>query len=191
MAILVVTAPTLVPLVYGDAWGAAVAPTQILAVAGVAFAVSVGMSPLLLAAGQPKVILAANLAYMTVFGVAIYVACSAGIIAVAVAAVVTNVAFTFVTARFIVERRLGIPSAALLTETGRTLIAVLPILAIGFPAHAALVSLGAPGIVTVCSVVGLSLTAYAAFIKLRSPDLWRDLSDIAVRLRPHDRRQRP
>lgn len=67
LATFVGVAPVLVPWLFGAAWEPAVTPAQIMAVAGMADAVTTGVGPLMIALGRPKQLLAWNLVQLAAF----------------------------------------------------------------------------------------------------------------------------
>lgn len=60
LATFVGVAPVLVPWLFGPSWEPAVVPAQIMAVAGMADAVTTGVGPLMIALGRPKELLVWN-----------------------------------------------------------------------------------------------------------------------------------
>ena len=68
LSLLIVTAPDLVPWLFGERWAPAVEPVQILCVAGMIAAILTGYPQIMLAAGKPRVLLVFN-----VFLLALYV----------------------------------------------------------------------------------------------------------------------
>ena len=69
LTLLIVTAPDLVPWLFGERWAPAVEPVQILCVAGMIAAILTGYPQIMLAAGKPRALLVFN-----VFLLALYVA---------------------------------------------------------------------------------------------------------------------
>ena len=68
LALLIVLAPYIVPLLFGDAWIPAVEPTQILALAGMLAAVLTGYSQVMLAIGKPRQLLWFNVGRLVLYG---------------------------------------------------------------------------------------------------------------------------
>ena len=67
LAGFVAVAPTLVPWLFGPSWEPAVVPAQIMAVAGMADAVTTGIGPLMITLGRPRLLLAWNIAELAVY----------------------------------------------------------------------------------------------------------------------------
>ncbi len=83
LGLLVVTAPVLVPWIYGSQWTSAVLPAQILALAGAALALNVGTEQVLLASGKPRQLMWFTAVVATAIAVATAVAAPYGVTTVA------------------------------------------------------------------------------------------------------------
>ena len=67
LSLLIVTAPELVPWLFGPRWAPAVEPVQILCVAGMIAAVLTGYPQIMLAAGKPRALLVFNVVLLGVY----------------------------------------------------------------------------------------------------------------------------
>ena len=105
LVLLAITAPKLVPFVFGSHWKLAVVPTQILAFAGIATALTYCSTPFLLASGHPRAVFKLNTATLVVYLGAILVAVPHGLRAVCGAVVGAN--FVTMVASYALSRRLG------------------------------------------------------------------------------------
>lgn len=71
LAGFIAVAPALIPWLFGEAWEPAVVPAQILAVAGMAEAVTTGIGFLMIVLGRPGLLLAWNVLTLVAYGVMI------------------------------------------------------------------------------------------------------------------------
>ena len=93
---LSVLAPSLVPLVFGEQWIDAVPVVQLLAISSCLNGILHGVGAGLLAAGQPRRIIVAQIAWIAVLVPALYVASQVSIVAVGVAHVLGILVFAAV-----------------------------------------------------------------------------------------------
>jgi lipopolysaccharide exporter len=184
LAILIVTAPELVPLVFGDAWRAAIGPTQILAVAGMIAAILTGYPQVMLAAGRPRPLMIFNCCVLALYGLAVYATANRGLDTVAVAVVIVHVAMLAAVYLILFRRVLGMPIGRLVGDLAPAVLGSAAIVAVGLPLAAALRSLGTPAplLVLVAGVVGLAVQALALRVFFRP--VWADVSSLIRRVLP-------
>lgn len=96
LVLLAITAPTLVPFVFGSNWSAASGPVQVLALGGAATVLIDAAGTVLMASGRPRALLGFGAGHFLVYGVAVLIVAPLGITAVAVAAAVVHSAFVIV-----------------------------------------------------------------------------------------------
>jgi lipopolysaccharide exporter len=184
LAILIVTAPELVPLVFGDAWRAAVEPTQILAVAGMVAAILTGYPQVMLAAGRPRPLMVFNCCVLLGYGLAVFATASLGLAAVAVAVVGVHLAMLAAVYLILFRRVLGMPIGRLVGDLGPAVLASAAILAVGFPLAGLLRELGAGPAPLVLAVGCAGLVVQALTLRSFFPDVWRDISSLVRRVLP-------
>jgi O-antigen/teichoic acid export membrane protein len=184
LAILIVTAPELVPLVFGDAWRAAVEPTQILAVAGMIAAILTGYPQVMLAAGRPRPLLVFNCCVLVVYGLAVLVTASLGLAAVAVAVVVVHVAMLAAVYVILFRRVLGIPIGRLVSDLAPAVLGSAAIVAVGLPLAGLLreLDVAAPLIILGAGCTGLLVQALT--LRTFFPAVWNDVSSLIRRILP-------
>lgn len=184
LAILIVTAPELVPLVFGDAWRAAVEPTQVLAVAGMIAAILTGYPQVLLAAGRPRPLMVFNCCVLVGYAAAVFATAGQGLVAVAVAVVGVHVAMLAAVYLILFPRVLGMPAERLVGDLAPAVVGSAAILALGLPLASLLREAGAaaPLIVLAAGLAGLLVQA----LVLRSlfPPVWSDVSALVRRVLP-------
>jgi O-antigen/teichoic acid export membrane protein len=182
---LIAVAPEFVPWLYGATWTEAGPLTQILAVGGMIAAVGTGTGPLLMAAGQPRALLAYNVTGFVAYTLAVLAAIPFGLTAVCIAIVIVR-ATTFVAMQyFVVERRVGIP----VLETVRD--DVVPAVTCGLPQlaitwlvlHISLdAGLPVAPAIAVAGVAGLAV--YMLLMRRHFRATWADVTMLFGRLLP-------
>lgn len=183
LALLIVLAPILVPLVFGPAWRPAVVPTQILVGAGMVAAILTGYPQVMLAIGRPRALLKFNLAMLLVYAGAIFAASSYGLVAVSITASCTYGLILVGVYRFLLRRYFGISLLGLVSELGPALVSCLALLAVTGPL-AALCGPVWPRAGTAAMTGSAGLLAYALVLRVGFPAAWSDLSKLLVRVFP-------
>jgi O-antigen/teichoic acid export membrane protein len=184
LAILIVTAPELVPLVFGEAWKAAVEPAQILAVAGMIAAILTGYPQVMLAAGRPRPLMVFNCCVLVVYGAAVYLTAGLGLVAVAIAVVAIHVAILAAVYLVLFRAVLGLPVGRLVTDLAPAIAASGLVLVVGVPLADLLrdAGLAAPLVVLGAGLAGLA--AQALTLRALFPNVWADVSGLLRRLAP-------
>lgn len=176
LAILLVTAPATVPLLYGHGWEHAVLPTQILVAAGAATAVGTGIGPLMMAAGRPRALLVSNLLSLVTLGLVVVVCSGHGLTATCAGVAVYRVLNLVVTQYFLATRIVGISlRETLIDDPGPAAISSLalvlcakPVFGMlhGWPAPLAVLVTTLAGAVTYCTVLRTAFPGAAADVAL-------------------------
>jgi O-antigen/teichoic acid export membrane protein len=164
---LILLAPVAVPLIFGDQWEEAVEPTQILAVAGMMAAIQAGTGPLLLAVGRPGVLLRWNLSKIIGLGVVVYFVAPEGLVALAAAVTIFNVARSLIGQQILLSRYAGIDVRGLFFVCLPALTATAAMLLLGW-----------------------GVLAYIATLALAFPAALTELRDVRNRLLPRRPRLR-
>jgi glycosyltransferase involved in cell wall biosynthesis/O-antigen/teichoic acid export membrane protein len=136
---LFVLAPVIVPLVFGEQWSEAVPVVQLLALSsclnGLLQAVGAGF----LAAGQPRRIIAAQVAWLLLLVPGLYITAQISIVAVAFAHMLSMLVFGGVKLAFVIStlrvggRQLGRASAPSLLATGAMVLVLVPTVRLAAP----------------------------------------------------------
>jgi O-antigen/teichoic acid export membrane protein len=183
LTLLAVTAPVLIPWIYGGQWRPAVVPTQILAIAGVANLI---ISTLLVAIQADRrnwTITAYSWGNFVCYAAAVFATARHGIVAVAIAAAVTHTAFLFIGYLLLCRGKL---TQAIMT-LARDLFPATACAA-AFATAALAVSKAMDGAVPVvpyiASVSVAGGVAYLAAMRIGFPSSWRMLRSVAKRLVP-------
>lgn len=133
LSILIVTAPELVPWVFGPEWAPAVAPVQILAVAGMIAAVLTGYPQILLAAGRPRALLIFNLGLLALYIAVSWLAAPYGITTLAFAVVGIHLVLLVAVYAGLFRGVLGIPVRRLVTDLVPAVVGSAVLLGVALP----------------------------------------------------------
>ena len=93
LAVLTITAPQLVPWLFGAEWAPAVLPMQILAAGGASTIVIDAVGVALMASGRPRALLGFGVGHFVTYALAVLVASRFGLAGVAAAASIVHTAF--------------------------------------------------------------------------------------------------
>lgn len=184
LAILIVTAPVLIPWVFGSEWAPSVLPAQILAVAGMIAAILTGFAQVLLAAGHPRALLRFNVVLLVVYAGAVFATVGQGIVAVAIAVVAVYVAQLIAVYAILFRRVVGIPVSRMISDLAPAVVGGLALLAACFPLTHLLRGAELPPALIVAVVGALGLLVHGAVLRWLFPPVWHDLAALARRVLP-------
>lgn len=184
LAILIVTAPVLIPWLFGPEWGPSVLPTQILAVAGMIAAILTGFPQVLLAAGKPQALLRFNVVLLAVYAGAVFATVQRGIVAVSIAVVAVYVAQLVVVYAVLLRRVVGIPVGQMVTDLAPALAGGLALLAVCFPLTHWMRAADVPPILILLAVGSLGMLIHCTVLRQFFPATWSDLVSLAQRVLP-------
>jgi PST family polysaccharide transporter len=184
LAILIVTAPVLIPWLFGPEWGPSVLPAQILAVAGMIAAILTGFAQVMLAAGRPRELFWFNLILLAVYAGAVFATVGQGIVAVAIAVVAVYVAQLLAVYGILFRKVLGIPVNQMVGDLAPAVAGGLALLAVCFPLTRLMREAGLPPLPIVATIGALGLLIHCAVVRVFFPLVWRDLSELARRVLP-------
>jgi O-antigen/teichoic acid export membrane protein len=176
LAVYILVAPELVPLAFGARWAPAVLPSQILAVAGMVFALAGGSGPLLVAAGHPRALLYSNIANTLSFAVVVIVFARFGLTTLCVAVAAVTLVFYIGQYYLLIDRLVGIPMSDLWGDVAPGLTSLAPLAGAGGVALLACSAVGGvPALVQIVFVAAVATAAYLAFLRVTFPESWADL----------------
>jgi O-antigen/teichoic acid export membrane protein len=184
LSILIVTAPELVPWVFGERWAPAVAPVQILAVAGMIAAVLTGYPQILLAAGRPRALLIFNLGLLSLYIVVSWVAAPYGITTLAFAVVGVHLVLLVAVYAGLFRGVLGIPVRRLVTDLVPAVIGSAALLAVAFPVATLLRDQHAATFFVVAGTALSGGLVYLAILSTFFHPIWNDLLALIRRVLP-------
>lgn len=188
---LIGLAPVLIPWLFGAPWEPAVVPTQILAVAGMLTAILTGVSPLVLAVGRPRALLAYNVASATLYAAAVFLVAPYGLTAVC-GVVVAVYAVQFACAQvFLLERLVGIPVRDLVHDAGPGAVSSAALLVATFAVVQVADAAGLPAAMVLALGGALGACAYLLTLRACFAEAWADLAVLGRLLRRKHRARAP
>jgi lipopolysaccharide exporter len=189
LAVLTITAPQLVPWLFGAEWAPAVEPMQWLAVGGAATLVIDAIGVALMASGRPRALLGFGVGHFASYALAVLVASRFGLAAVAAAASIVHTAFLGVAYALMLRGTDERPLRTMWAEIGPATASSLGLVAAAVPVNIALSAAGTPTIVQLAVVTAVGLAAYAAALRIAFPAAWRDVLAVARRVLPRPPRR--
>jgi lipopolysaccharide exporter len=181
LAMMVATAPVLIPWLFGARWEPSVVPLQILAFAGMAAVLFESVAPVLLASGRVRSLLGYNAIALALYGGAVFVAAPHGLTAVCLTVVGVHVVLLAGTYYVLLHGRLGIPIRDLWGDLVPAGVATAMLLAAAAPVTALLDGAELPSLVTLLSAGVAGGAAYLATLRLLFPSAWADLDTLVRR----------
>lgn len=183
LATFIVAAPVLVPWLFGSIWSPAVLPAQIMAVAGMAEAVTAGIGPLMVAVGRPGALLRFNLVVFAAYAVVIWVLVPYGIDVVAAGVAAFGVLAVLAVQVFIRQPLVGLTWRDLWSETRAGIVVGLGILAGGTIVREALDAFDLAPFVVLCALGAIVLGLYVALLRALFPVELGDLRAVVAAVR--------
>lgn len=181
---LAITAPIVVPVVYGHAWNSAVVPTQVLCIGGAATLVINAIGSVLMATGRAKGLLGYGASHFVVYVGSVIIVAQFGLIAVAIDGAVVHSAFAVVAYGMIARRTGQRAGAALWQDIRPASISCLGMAVVAVPvslgSSAAHISDG-PRFVAIFAACALG---YLLTLRVVFAEAWNDLLLVARRLVP-------
>ncbi|HEY1358065.1 MAG TPA: oligosaccharide flippase family protein [Thermoleophilaceae bacterium] len=184
LALLVITAPDLVPWVFGERWAPAALPAQILAFAGMIAAILTGYPQVMLAAGKPRALMIFNVGVLAAYCVLVWFAAPHGLTTVAVAVVGIHVSMLFTVYGVLFRNVLGIPLRRLLADIAPGAVSSCALAAAAVPTLGLMHGLGAPTFFELAAVGLVGAAVYLLALRALFPAAWSDLAMLVRRLRP-------
>ncbi len=184
LALLAIVAPVLVPWLFGDRWGAAVLPTQILAVGGASTLVIDAAGASLMASGRAKAVMGFGWGHFAVYALAVFLVAPLGIVAVAIAAAVVHSLFVIVAYVLLMSGSAELPLSRLWRDIGPATLASAALATLAVPASVALHGADAPPVLYLVGVTVVAGIAYFLALRLCFPASLRSLRNFVAHLAP-------
>jgi lipopolysaccharide exporter len=184
LALLIVTAPDLVPWLFGERWAPAVEPVQILCVAGMIAAILTGYPQIMLAAGRPRALLAFNVCLLALYAVASWFAAPYGIVALAWAVLGVHIVLLVSVYTVLFHGALGIPVRRMITDLFPAIASSVLMLAVVNPLAELLRNAGVPILPLLATIGIVGAWAYLAALYSIFPAVWGDVAQLTRRVLP-------
>jgi O-antigen/teichoic acid export membrane protein len=181
---LAITAPLVVPWLFGPAWESAVLPTQLLCGGGAATLVINAIGPALMAAGRPRALLGYGIAHFAVYVGSVVVVAPLGIAAVALDASLVHGLFLIVAYAVLLHGAEEHPLRCMSRDLAPALVACAGMAAAAVPADLLLSSAHLARPLHFLLVGLVAAAAYLLVLRTRFSRSWADLRALADRLLP-------
>lgn len=187
LATFIGLAPTLVPWVFGARWQPTVVPAQIMAVAGMADAITTGSGPLMVAIGRPGALLRWNVGLLVAYATMVFFLAPHGLTVVAIGVAGFGVCTVLGIQLVLLGPHVGLTLRHLWDDVHPALATGACVLAAGYGVRAALSPIHVPPVVLLL-VSGLAAAGvYALVLKVVFPAVWADLVAITGNVRGRTR----
>lgn len=190
LVLLAITAPTLVPFVFGANWSAASTPVQVLALGGAATVLIDAAGTVLMAGGRPRAVLAFGAGHFVAYGLTVLVVAPLGITAVAVAAGVVHSAFVLVSYFLIGKGESHNFVRRVWDDIAPATACSAVLAAVAVPAGIALKNAGLPDLAWMVAVGAIGSLAYVLVLRFAFPGVWATEKKIFERIVPARLRNR-
>jgi O-antigen/teichoic acid export membrane protein len=186
LALFIVLAPTIVPILFGSHWNNAILPARILAGAGMAITLNNANSALLLAAGRPHVLSAFNLCQLLAYAAVIWFTAPFGLTVVCSGVVAFQIAVTIVYA-IVLHRVVGVPLFQLVSDAGPALVSSLALVLVCLPIASRLSAAHVPALITMIVVSLIATGVCVLILRAGFASTWADVRLIAARITRSER----
>jgi O-antigen/teichoic acid export membrane protein len=184
---LAITAPVVIPWLFGSSWQPAVLPTQLLCAGGAATLVINAAGTALMATGRPRALLGYGVAHFLVYVGCVVLVAPLGIAAVALTAAVVHSLFLIVAYAVLLRGQKAHPVRALWSDIAPATIACVAMAAVAVPVELLVVSLAVGPLLNLLAVAALGGGVYLLAVRVGFAQSWSDLMALARRLLPAER----
>ncbi len=184
LVLLAITAPVIVPLLFGPGWGPAVVPVQILALGGASTLVINAVGTVLMATGRPRALLGFGVGHFSVYALTVFLVVPMGIVAVAIDAAVVHTVFLLISYRLMLRGSGERALHCLWEDIAPATVSCLGLAGVVLPASVVLTAAQVPSLLwlaALCIVAGLP---YLLTLRLCFPDTWRSQRAVLRRIVP-------
>ena len=191
LAGLAITAPVVVPAVYGSAWKEAVLPTQILCAGGASTLVIDAIGAVLMATGRARGLLGYGVAHFVVYVGCVVVISPLGIVAVAITGAIVHGAFAVVAYGMIARSEGQNPLSAIWEDIAPASVSCLGMAVAAVPVDRLVQSAHLPAGARFVIVFITCAVGYLVTLRIGFAESWRDVYALGLRLFPARLRRGP
>jgi O-antigen/teichoic acid export membrane protein len=184
LVLLAITAPTVVPLLFGPGWGPAVTPVQILALGGASTLVINAVGTVLMATGRPRALLGFGVAHFAAYALTVILVVPLGIVAVAIDAAVVHTAFLLVSYRLMLRDSAVRALRTLWDDIAPATVSCLGLAGVALPASMVLTAAHVPSLVYLAVLAIVTAAPYLLTLRFCFPDTWRTQRAVMGRIVP-------
>jgi lipopolysaccharide exporter len=184
LVLLAITAPVLVPFLFGLRWAPAVVPVQILALGGASTLVANAVGTVLMATGRARALLGYGMAHFVVYGLTVLLVVRLGIVAVAIDAAVVHTLFLVVAYGLMLRDSGERPLHRLWSDIAPATVSCLALVAVALPASIALTAAQLPAFLWLAAIGLIAVPPYLLALRVCFPAAWRSHLSILKRILP-------
>jgi lipopolysaccharide exporter len=184
LVLLAITAPVLVPFLFGPRWAPAAVPVQILALGGASTLVINAVGTVFMATGRARALLGYGTAHFIVYGLTVLVVVRFGLVAVAIDAAVVHTLFLIVAYAMMLRGSQEPPLRRLLSDIAPATVSCLGLAAVAMPASLALTAAHTPSVLWLAALGLVAIPPYLLTLRLGFPTAWRAQHSILRRIMP-------
>jgi O-antigen/teichoic acid export membrane protein len=184
LVLLTITAPVLVPFLFGARWASAVVPVQILALGGASTLVVDAVGTVFMATGRARALLGYGTAHFIVYGLTVLVVVRFGIVAVAIDAAVVHTLFLVVAYVMMLNGTEERALPRLLSDIAPAMLSCVGLVVVALPVSLGLTAIGTPAILWLAAVGLVAIPPYMLTLRLVFPESWRSQRSILERIVP-------
>ncbi len=184
LVLLAITAPVLVPFLFGSRWAPAVVPVQILALGGASTLVIDAAGSVLMATGRARALLGYGTAHFIVYGLTVLLVVRFGIVAVAIDAAVVHTLFLLVAYVVILRGSGERPLHRLWDDVAPAVVSCLGLVAVALPASFALTATHMPAVLWLAALGLVAVPPYLLTLRICFPATWRSQRAVLERILP-------
>lgn len=186
LAGLAITAPLVVPWVFGPNWGPAIVPTQLLCAGGASSLVIDAVGAALMATGRPRALLGYGIGHFVVYVGSVVVVSPLGITAVALDAAVVHGLFLIVAYAVLLRGKPVDPLRSLWHDIAPASIACVALAAAAVPVNALAYAANLDRPLHFLAVASVAAVAYLLALRTGFTQSWADLGALMRRIVPAD-----
>jgi lipopolysaccharide exporter len=184
LVLLTITAPVLVPFLFGAQWAPAVVPVQILALGGASTLVVDAVGTVFMATGRARALLGYGIAHFLVYGLTVLVVVHYGIVAVAIDAAVVHTLFLVVAYVMMLNESEERPIPRLLSDIAPATLSCVGLTVVALPVSMGLSAIDTPAFLWLAVVGLVAIPPYLLTLRLGFPESWRSQRSILERIVP-------
>ena len=184
LVLLTITAPVLVPFLFGARWASAVVPVQILALGGASTLVVDAVGTVFMATGRARALLGFGIAHFLVYGLTVLVVVHYGIVAVAIDAAVVHTLFLLVAYAMMLNESQERALPRLLSDIAPATLSCVGLVAVALPVSIGLSAIDTPAFLWLAAVGLVAIPPYLLTLRLGFPESWRSQRSIFARIMP-------
>lgn len=184
LVLLTVSAPVVVPFLFGPRWEAAVVPVQILSLGGAATLVINAVGTVLMATGRARALLGFGTAHFLAYGLTAFLVVPLGITAVAIDAAVVHSLFLVVAYWVMLRGAPGKILGRLWSDIAPATVSCLGLAAVAVPVSTGLTALGLPAAVWLLAIGLAAVPPYLLTLRVAFPAAWRTQRSVFERVIP-------